>query len=196
LPVRTVRSEETGLLGRAREGDVAAFTQLVSEYQHEVYTLAVRLVKDRDLAADVAQESFVRAWRALPKFRGDARFSTWIHRITVNVAWTQRRRAARHDAQPLHELYADPQAGGISPEQAAYGASLRPLLEAALGQLSPHLRAVVVLKDLYDWSHAEIADELGISVTAAKVRLHRARRNLRAMLWEDRDGLLDTEARP
>jgi RNA polymerase sigma-70 factor (ECF subfamily) len=185
-----VQSHETSLLGKAREGDKAAFGQLVSLHQDEVYTLAVRLVRDRELAADVAQEAFVRAWRAMPKFRGDARFSTWIHRITVNVAWTQRRRAAKHSAHPIHELFSDPHDGGITPEQAGSSALFRPRLEAALANLSPQLRAVVVLKDVHEWSHAEIAEQLGISVTAAKVRLHRARRTLRDLLWDVRDAML------
>lgn len=193
MSVGLVRTDETNLLGKAREGDTAAFGKLVSMHQDEVYTLAVRLVRDRELAADIAQEAFVRAWRALPKFRGDARFSTWIHRITINVAWTQRRRAARHSAQPIHELFADPHDAGITPERAGSSALFRPRLEAALGKLSPQLRAVVVLKDVHEWSHAEIAEQLGITVTAAKVRLHRARRALRAMLWDVRDALLGEE---
>ena len=91
------RSDEELVL-LAREGDRAAFSALVRRHQNEVYTLAVRLVADRELAADVAQEAFVRAWRALPKFRGEARFSTWMHRITVNTAWTLRSRAKRRRA--------------------------------------------------------------------------------------------------
>lgn len=183
---RVVR-EDTGLIERARTGDTVAFSQLVRNYQHDVYTLAVRLVRDREMAADVAQEAFVRAWKALPRFRGDARFSTWMHRITVNVAWTHRKRSARHATQPIHEMYADPQAGGITPEQAGSSAALRPRLEAALGDLPYSIRSVVVLKDVHDWSHAEIAEHLGISVTAAKVRLHRGRRALRSLLWGERE---------
>ncbi len=180
-----VRPEDGDLLLRAKNGDRAAFSELVRAHQNEVYTLALRLVADRDLAADVTQEAFVRAWRALPRFRGEARFSTWIHRITVNVAWSQRRRASRHRADPLDETFAEPVAGDLSPERAAESADMRGRLLDALATLSDPVRSVVVLKDVYDWPHAEIAAHLGISVTAAKVRLHRGRRQLRERLWRD-----------
>jgi RNA polymerase sigma-70 factor (ECF subfamily) len=184
-----VRPEDGDLLLRARNGDRAAFSELVRAHQDEVYTLALRLVADRDLAADVAQEAFVRAWRALPRFRGEARFSTWMHRITVNVAWSQRRRLVRHRADPLDEGYQEPEARDLSPERAAESADLRNRLLDALGTLSEPVRSVVVLKDVYDWPHAEIAEHLGISVTAAKVRLHRGRRQLRDRLWHEMGGV-------
>jgi RNA polymerase sigma-70 factor (ECF subfamily) len=134
-----------------------------------------------DLAPDVAQEALIRAWRALPRFRGDAAFSTWLHRITVNTAWTLRKRAARHDAQELDDNVADP---GIGPERAGEMAELRRRLGRAIARLSDGQRAVLVLRDVYGWSTAEAAAELGITNTAAKVRLHRARRKLVDLLEE------------
>jgi len=83
------------LIEMAKLGDRDAFGELVAQHQHEVFTLAVRLMRDRDLAADVSQDAFIRAWRAMPKFRGDAKFSTWMHRITVNTAWTHRSKQKR-----------------------------------------------------------------------------------------------------
>jgi RNA polymerase sigma-70 factor (ECF subfamily) len=156
---------------------------LVRRHQDEVYTLALRLVADRELAADITQEAFVRAWRALPKFRGEAKFSTWLHRITVNVSWTQRRKQRRHQADPIDESFAEPVAETISPERAAESAAIQPQLHEALNELPKPTRAVVVLKDVYGWTHAEIADHLDISVAAAKVRLHRGRKQLRDRLW-------------
>ena len=100
---------------RAKGGDHDAFRQLVEEHQHDVYALALRLTRDPHLAHDIAQEAFIRAWRALPKFRGDSAFGTWMHRITVNTAWTQRKRAARHQGSPLEDRYED---GGPGPETA------------------------------------------------------------------------------
>ncbi len=170
---------------RARNGDRAAFSDLVRIHQDEVYTLALRLVADRELAADVSQEAFVRAWRALPNFRGDAKFSTWLHRITVNVAWTQRRRQRRHRADPIDDVFAEPVADGITPERAAESAAMQVRLREALQQLPEPIRGVVVLKDVYGWSHNEIAEHLGITVTAAKVRLHRGRKQLRSQLWSE-----------
>ncbi len=175
------------LVEQARAGDRDAFGELVRIHQHEVYTLAVRLVHDRDLASDVTQDAFVRAWRAMPKFRGDSKFSTWLHRITVNTAWTHRSRRNRVRLDPLESLPADPEAGSLPPERAGEAVMVAPSIEDALGELSTSVRAVVVLKDIYDWTHAEIAEHLDISVTAAKVRLHRGRKELRHRLraWRD-----------
>ena len=93
---RVEPTREQELIARAQAGDRSAFAVLVREHGNEVYTLARRLVGDPHLAADVAQETMIRAWRALPNFRGEAAFSTWLHRITVNTAWTQKKRARRH----------------------------------------------------------------------------------------------------
>ena len=189
MSVREVRpSNDDELVDRARRGDAGAFGELVRRHQNEVYTVALRMVADRHLAYDVAQDAFVRAWRAIGRFRGDAQFSTWIHRVTVNTALTHRDRRSRTRADSLEEDFREPEAEGLSPERAAESAEIRPHLEAALVALPDTLRAVVVLKDVYDWSHADIAGELGITVTAAKVRLHRARSRLRSALRTHREG--------
>ena len=96
--------EGSELVERAQNGDEAAFSELVRIHQSEVFTLALRLLGDYELAADAAQETFIRAWRALPKFRGDAALSTWLHRITVNTSWTLGRRAQRHNAADIDEV--------------------------------------------------------------------------------------------
>lgn len=178
-----VKRDDEELVRLAREGDRAAFSALVVRHQNEVFTLALRLVSDRELAADVAQEAFVRGWRALPKFRGDARFSTWIYRITVNTASSLRSRAARHRTERLDDLMFEPRATGMSPERAGEIAEIRPRIEAALQSLAAGTRAVVVMKDVYGWKHPEIAEHLGITVSASKVRLHRGRKRLRDELW-------------
>jgi RNA polymerase sigma-70 factor (ECF subfamily) len=179
------RDKERELISRAQAGDRAAFGALVREHGNEVYTLARRLVGDPHLAADVAQETLIRAWKALPNFRGDAALSTWLHRITVNTAWTQRRKARRHSGAPLDDYIevAAPM-GPDHPEMAGETLELRGRLRQALDSLPEGQRQVVVLKDVYDWSHAEIAEAIGISVSAAKVRLHRARARLARHLEE------------
>ena len=177
------RFEEDQLVSLAGQGDQAAFTELVKHHQHEVYTLAVRMVADRELAHDVAQESFVRAWRAIGRFRGDAKFSTWMHRITVNTAFTHRDRRKRTAADPLDVVYREPESESLSPERGGESAAIRGPLGDALSALPESLRSVVVLKDVYEWTHVEISEHLGITVTAAKVRLHRARKSLRLTLW-------------
>jgi RNA polymerase sigma-70 factor (ECF subfamily) len=177
-----VQIDADALVDRAKNGDRAAFSELVRHHQDEVFTLALRLVGDRELAADVAQDALVRAWRALPKFRGDAKFSTWLHRITVNTAWSTSRRWRRHRLESLEVATESIPAGGVTPEQAGVDADLGARIALALRRLPVAQRSVVVLKDVYDWSHPVIADHLGISVTAAKVRLHRGRKRLREML--------------
>jgi RNA polymerase sigma-70 factor (ECF subfamily) len=173
------RDRERELVVRAKSGDRAAFTALVRAHQDEVYTLARRLVGDPHLASDVAQEALIRAWRAIPKFRGDAKFSTWLYRITVNTSWTHKKRAGRHQTGPIDE-YSDVAApiDAAHPEYAGEMQELRDHLREALDRLPDGQREVVVLKDIYGWSHADISDAMDITVTAAKVRLHRARARL------------------
>jgi RNA polymerase sigma-70 factor, ECF subfamily len=177
--------KEQELIARAQSGDRAAFAALVRAHQDEVYTLARRLVGDPHMAADVAQDTLIRAWRALPNFRGDARLSTWLHRITVNTAWTHKDRLRRHPTAPLEEYYQLPAPRDSDhPEVAGEILELRGQLRAALDRLPEGQRQVVVMKDVHGWSHQEIADAMDISVTAAKVRLHRARARLAKDLEE------------
>lgn len=177
---RSVQGDEEEIIERARRGEADAFGELVWRYRDTVYTLAVRLVGP-NLAPDVTQEALIRAWRAMPRFRGDAAFGTWLHRITVNTAWTMRKRAARHETSQLDDSIVDP---GMGPERAGELVGVRDGLREAIGQLTPGQRAVVVLRDVYGWSHAEVGRELGITQTTAKVRLHRARKRLRELLEE------------
>ena len=178
------REEEHQLVARAQAGDRAAFSVLAGRHQHQVFTLAMRLAGDYDLAADISQEALVRAWRGIKGFRGDARFSSWLYRITVNVAWTALDRRKRNRQSPLEVVHnlAAPSTSFDSPELALESANLRGRLRRALLRLPPRSRVVVVLRDVYGWGHAQIAEALGISVSASKVRLHRARKRLRTML--------------
>lgn len=182
---RVELEKEKQLIARAQKGDRSAFAALVRAHQDEVYTLARRLVGDPHLASDVAQEALIRAWRALPKFRGDARLSTWLYRITVNTSWTHKERANRHATSSIDEHYDIAAPEGVDhPVVAGEMLELRWRLRAALDRLPEGQRQVVVMKDIHGWSHAEIAEATGISVTAAKVRLHRARARLAKDLEE------------
>lgn len=175
------------LVDHAREGDVVAFNELVRRTYATTYTLARRLVSDEDDARDVVQETYLRAFRSIRRFRADAQFTTWLYRITANCASTQlgRRRRLRHDDLDDEVTVAD-----LTPEHdpavVAEGTALRLRVQAAVAELPPRLRAVVVLRDQYDLNHAEIAAQLGISESAAKVRLHRARRRLYARVFPRR----------
>ena len=181
------RDELARLVSAAREGDRPAFDELVRRTYVDTYTLALRLTAHEEDARDVVQESYLRAWKGLPRFRGDAQFTTWMYRITANTAYTVVKRRRRHRAESLDAMLEDPieLRPGAQPEDAAESAALLERLAAGLDELPPKLRVLVVLKDIYGLSHEEIAEELGISVPAAKVRLHRGRKRLRDLLYDD-----------
>jgi RNA polymerase sigma-70 factor (ECF subfamily) len=176
------------LVTAARDGDPEAFDELVRVTYTETYTLALRLTGNEEDARDVVQEAYLRAFKGLKRFRGDAKFSTWMYRITANCANTHLTRRTKHRHEELDErhpviderLSSDPQRQNDASE-------LRGRLTVALEALPPKLRQVVVLRDIYDLPHEAIAAELGISETAAKVRLHRARKKLRDDLFARRD---------
>lgn len=172
------------LVVAARDGDQLAFEQLVRATYADSYTLAYRLTGDEEDARDVVQESYLRAYRGLKRFRGDAQFTTWLYRITANCASTHlgRRSRQRHEELPDDAAIAESNPD-LDPQARAEAAATRERLQAALQLLPPRLRAVVVLRDVYDLPHEAIAAELGISESAAKVRLHRARKKLREQLF-------------
>lgn len=180
------------LVDRARLGDRGAFDALVRITYAGTYALAFRLTGNDDDARDVVQDAYLRAYRGLRRFRGDSRFTTWLYRITANCASTHlgRRRRHRHESIDDELMVADLEPAN-DPVGRAESADLRNRVQDALRMLPPRLRSVVVLRDIYDMSHEAIASELGISVSAAKVRLHRARRKLNEILFvrteEDRD---------
>ena len=198
LPDMTDPSGQAELVARAREGDQAAFEELVRGTYAEMYTLAKRLTGNEEDARDVVQESYLRAYRGLKRFRGDAQFTTWLYRITANCANTQLGKRTRRRTEPLPDemllVDVDPDR---DPSARADAAVLRDRLETALDDLPPKLRSVVLLRDVYDLPHEAIAAELGISESAAKVRLHRARRQLRDRVFPgrgDASNLIDEEA--
>jgi RNA polymerase sigma-70 factor, ECF subfamily len=178
------RARIAELVTKARKGDKDAFDALVRATYVDTYTLAYRLVGNEEDARDVVQEAYLRAYKGLRRFRGEAQFSTWLYRITANCASTalHRRARNRHDELPAEYPLVDP-SGRDDPAGAAIGGDARAELRRALDELPPKLRAVVVLRDVYDLPHDSIAAELGISESAAKVRLHRARRKLRERLF-------------
>lgn len=174
------------LASRARSGDREAFEQLVVATSGACYQLAHRLVGNEHDARDVVQETYLRVYRGLRRFRGDCAVTTWLHRITVNVAQRTLERRSRSRAAQLDEDFdvvdLRPER---NPESAMSAADDRGRLVRALAQLPDGLRIVVVLRDVYDLPHKEIARELGISQSAAKVRLHRARRLLREQMFPE-----------
>ena len=173
------------LVKKSQLGDKSAFEELVKRHQEIVFSLSFKLTGNRELANDVAQEAFIRAWKAIGKFRGDSTFGTWIYRITVNTAWTLRKKAKKHYSLNIEEtqepVVVDEKK---DPELVAINSDLSLVLRKALNQIPLEQRIIVELKNIEGRSHKEIADYLDISVTAAKVRLHRAHQKLRNILEE------------
>ena len=187
-------TEVTELVTRAKAGDRAAFDEIVKATYADTYTLALRLTTNEEDARDVVQEAYLRAYKGLKNFRGDAQFTTWLYRITANCASTTLGKRRRHRHEDIDEqLGLFDERPDIDPAQHADATLLRDRVSAALSHLPPKLRAVVVLRDVYDLPHEEIAEELGISETAAKVRLHRARKQLRERLFPMRGDQGDEE---
>lgn len=173
-------ADESAWLVRARNGDAAAFESLYRLHCDRVYALCWRLCGgDAALAEDIVQEAFVRAWRKLELFRGDSSFGTWMHRVAVNVALSDRRIRLRRVSRerPMDEVV----------ERTAKGArdvtaGLRQDLEQAIGRLPERARTVLVLYDIEGYRHAEIAAMTGMAVGSSKAQLHRARKMLREFL--------------
>ena len=152
----------------------------------DTFTLACRLTGNEEDARDVAQDAYLRAWRGIGRFRGEAQFSTWMYRITANAAATHTQQRRRQRTEPLDD-HARARRGAArvaARPRGGVGRGTRSRLAVRSTTLPVKLRHVVVLKDVYGLSHEDIADELDISVAAAKVRLHRARRKLKDMLYE------------
>ncbi len=174
----------SALVAAAKAGDAGAYKELVRATYADAYTLAYRLTGNEEDAKDVVQEAYLRAYKGLRRFRGEAAFTTWMYRITANCASTHLARRAHHHHEPLtDEAPVVDERPDANPDARLGAAAERELLHAALQSLAPEMRAVVVLRDVYDLPHEAIAAELGISEGAAKVRLHRARKKLRERLF-------------
>jgi len=177
--------DETQLIERAQAGDPKAFRQLVEAHSRDAFRLAFRLTGDHALADDIVQDSFLKAYRALPRFDARSRFGTWLHRITANCAMDQLRRRQREEAryQPLENqsqhLPADAEPG---PERRARSNEIQHRVEAALAELSPAERTAFVLRHYENQSIAEISHALGAGVSATKHAVFRAVKKLRREL--------------
>lgn len=171
------------LVAKARNGDRDAFTELVARTYTDTYTLAFRLTGSDADAADVVQDTYVRAFKSMSKFRGDAKFTTWLYRIAANCASTHMSKSRRNHHEVLDDDHAVVDSvTAHDPEMIIDNGVLHGRLVDALELLPKHMREVVVLRDVYDLTHEDLANEVGISVTAAKVRLHRARKKLRELV--------------
>ena len=172
--------EERELLRELRNGSRRAFERLLDRSERRVYNLAYRLLGDATDAEDATQEIFLEVHRSLPRFRGDSRLDTWVHRIAVNVC-LQRRRKKSLPTVPLADE-ALPHLDGSEPFHAAVQQELRSALEGALQCLPDGQREVVLLHGMQGLSYAEVAEALDCPVGTVKSRLSAAFRRLRTLL--------------
>ena len=178
------RTEEQVLVMRAARGEQDAFRVLVERYQNLVYTLALRLVKGPEDAQDVAQEAFLSAWRALPKFRMDAKFSTWLYRLTVNAATDllrRRREEVSLDDETRPVTVPD---DAPTPQERAEQGERRELINKCIAQLTENHRRILVLREVHGLDYQEIGEVLELSPGTVRSRLARARRELREKLLQ------------
>lgn len=168
------------LTRRSAGGDRDAFGALVIRHQASVYRLARLMVKTREEAEDVLQQTFLAAWRAVGGFRGESSTRTWLLTIARNTSLLRRTHVAREpiDPTPIEELGVRAGWGGPNPEELAVAAEQRDLLVAALAALAPDDREILTLRDLEGLPGIEVAEMLGLSLAAMKSRLHRARLSL------------------
>lgn len=174
------------LVERCKQGDERAWSELVEATYRDVYTLCLRILGNPHDASEATQDAYLKAWRGLQSFRGDAMFETWLYRVASNSALSKhrsRRRRQSHESGLQDDVLTEIPATGSVEATAGARIEVREL-EAALARLPEQHRTVVVLRDVYGMNIEEIAKQLGISETAAKVRVHRARKRLRDMLFE------------
>ena len=183
------------LIARVQKGDSRAFDLLVLKYQHKVLGVIGRYVHDRDEVQDVAQEAFIKAYRALPKFRGDSQFYTWLYRIAINTAKnhlvSRSRRPPGSDVEVEDAEYFD--AGGAlrdieTPESALFGAELKQVVEDAIRELPDDLRAAVTLREFDGLSYEDIAEIMDCPVGTVRSRIFRAREAIDRQVKAQLDG--------
>jgi RNA polymerase sigma-70 factor (ECF subfamily) len=183
-----VSDDDREAVRRVQAGDTDAFEPLVEKYKRKVFRLAYQVLRDQEEALDTAQEAFVKAFRALPAFKGDSAFYTWLFRITMNVALDRRRqRAARTKSLgaedvPPEEWERTAVSTDPDPEDVATGAERRDRIRKGLDSLSEHHRAIIILSDIEGLQYREIAEVLGIPMGTVMSRLHHARKRLRDVL--------------
>jgi RNA polymerase sigma-70 factor, ECF subfamily len=170
---------DSALVALTRSGNANAFEELVRRHQVTIFRIALRMLGDVRDAEDASQEAFLQAWRALPGFRSQSAFSTWIYRIVTNRCLNLQR--AR---RPSQTLLWDQESGEPGPEEEAEARHRLLVLREAILELTPEQRAVFVLRHLEGCAYEEIVQILGISLAAVKSRLHRARLELAGVLGE------------
>jgi RNA polymerase sigma-70 factor (ECF subfamily) len=186
-PVPIIDDPDHDLVKRWQAGDQSCFEQLVRRHERKVFRLLLRMMGNREEAEDVAQETFLSLHRHGHRFRGDARFSTFVYRVASNAALNRRRTLGRNRAR-IQKLAVRQAAGDDlpqsprDPESAIGGGEITLAVRQALDALKPSLRLPVLLYDIEGLAYGEIAEVLGVAEGTVKSRIHRARQALRAQL--------------
>ncbi|MGI9200591.1 MAG: RNA polymerase sigma factor RpoE [Woeseiaceae bacterium] len=175
-------STDKELVKRVQKGDKGAFDLLVVKYEHKIVNLVMRYVRDPETALDISQEAFIKAYRALPRFRGDSAFYTWLYRIAVNTAKNHLAAQKRRPADIELDLQ-DPDQYGLhaklketdTPEAVSLSQELQETLERAIQALPDDLRTAIVLRELDGMSYEEIAQTMDCPVGTVRSRIFRAR---------------------
>ena len=183
---------ELDLVRQAQAGDTEAFDQLVSRFRTRVFSMIYNMVHNEQDAWDLAQDSFLKAWKSIARFRGHSSFYTWMYRIVMNVTidWLRKKQvkgagAEFDDAIQLREI--DPASRTVPhadplPHEGMQHQEIRSRIEAAIEQLSPEHRAVILMKEIEEMQYHEIADSLGCSIGTVMSRLFYARKKLQNLL--------------
>ena len=179
MPVQTVNDAESDV-ARAAVGDRRAFERVYRAHTNHVFSICVRMTGSRNRAEELTQDVFVRVWEKLPLFRGESAFSTWLHRLAVNVVLNARKSEGRESARTTDGEDEDGEWTEGSTSAPMHAERLD--LESAIAQLPPGARRIFVLHDVEGYKHEEIAEMFGITSGGSKAQLHRARLLLREAL--------------
>lgn len=171
---------DEALIQQSKQGDLEAFDVLVERYQKKVFAVAYGLTQDGEAARDLTQESFVRAYQAINHFRGQARFYTWIYRITVNLCMDHFRKLPAERSAPLDDP--DPVPDRTTPEIVAVQRETDSAVRMAIQALPLDQRAVIIMREIEGLSYKEIAGVMGCSIGTVMSRLFYARKKLRELL--------------
>lgn len=171
-------SPDTRDVELAQQGDVQAFERLYRNNVGRIFALCLRMAADRSLAEELVQDVFVRAWNKIGSFRGESAFSSWLHRLAVNVVLSEQRSRRRREARIV--VVEDPVVHEKPRQRESAGASVD--LERAIETLPPGARQIFVLHDVEGFNHREISEITGLAIGTSKAHLHRARRLLREAL--------------
>lgn len=184
-------NDDVGLIERFKSGDTSAFEEIVVTYQDKIYSLCRYMLGNAHDAEDAAQDAFLKAYQALPKFQPEASLYTWLYRIATNTCIDYKRKPIFEslfgDSGEGEKLVHDRASDAPSPEKLYQSKQIDEALRESLEKLSPKLRAIIILKEIEELSYEEIADALEISMGTVKSRIARAREELQKLMQKFRE---------